>query len=230
MSQAKSLLPSRYKFVTKRETTENLVRFVYASEGVGLHLEPYPYSEEITHIPFGETIKLTSPNYEIRSNYKWYKVDYEDKTLYISEKWIGVFPPPFKIETIDFYAERLKENDFDVEIDIYNMEDRQEFKLLFPSENMREIFNIASLLYPMDFKYPRKSNMMEEVLTKINNDKDIYEEFEVTRNTNEEVIMLDYVADFGISSDSITLRLRSDGMILLVLGSYCQEHKPLEGH
>jgi hypothetical protein len=72
--------------------------------------------------------------------------------------------------------------------------------------------------------------MMEEVLTKINNDKDIYEEFEVTRNTNEEVIMLDYVADFGISSDSITLRLRSDGMILLVLGSYCQEHKPLEGH
>jgi hypothetical protein len=225
MQEAESLYPSRYKFVTKQETTENLVRFVYAFEGVGLYLDPYLYSEEITHIPFSEKIKLKSLDCEISFNYKWYKVDYEGNIVYISEKWIGEFPPPFETETIELYAERLTKIGFDIEIDIYNMSDRQEYKLLLPSKNMREIFNIARMLYPLDFKYPRASNKVEEVLTKIDHEKDIYEEFEVTRNTNEEVIMLDYIADFGTSSDSVTLRLRSDNKILLIFGSYCQEYK-----
>lgn len=229
MSQVKSVLPSRYKFVTKQQTTENLVRFVYASEGVGLYLEPYLYSEEIAYIPFGEKIELASLDYEISFNYKWYKVEYEGNMVCISEKWIGEFPPPFKTETIELYAERLKKNGFDIEMDIYNMPDRQEYKLLLVSQNMREIFNIASLLYPLDFKYPKTSNKVEEILTKIDTEKDIYEEFEVTRNTKEEVIMLEYVADFGKSSDSITLRLRSDDKILLVFGSYCQQSKKSEG-
>ena len=114
---------------------------------------------------------------------------------------------------------------FDVEIENYNWEDRSEIKLLFASENMREIFNIASLLYPIDFKFPKSSNKMEEVLTKIDEKEDIYEEFEVTRNANESVVMLDYIADFGESSDTITLRLRSDEKILLIFGSYCQKSK-----
>lgn len=222
MSGTKSLLPSRYKFITRRQTTENLVRFAYAFEGVGLYLEPYLYSEEIAHIPFGEKIELNSLDYQISFNYKWYKVDYQGSTAYVSEKWIGTFPPPLENEAIDLYAERLQKLGFDIDIETYNWEDKQEFKLLFPSENMREIFNIATLLYPLDFKYPKSSNKTEAVLTKIDDENDIYEEFEVTRNANEEVIMLDYVADFGNSSDSVILRLRSDDKILLVFGSYCQ--------
>jgi hypothetical protein len=225
MNQTKSVLPSRYKFVTKQETTENLVRFVYASEGVGLYIEPYLYSEEIAHIPFGEKIELKSLDYEISFNYKWYKANYQGNTVYIYEKWIGEFPPPLETETIDLYAERLKNNRFEIEFEVYNMEDRQEFKLLFPSKNMRVVFNITLLLYPLDFKYPKTSNKVEEVLTKIDEENDIYEEFEVTRNTNEEIIMLDYIADFGQSSDNVTLRLRSDDKILLVLGSYSQQCK-----
>lgn len=223
MSRAKSLLPSRYRYIAKRQTTESLVRFVYAFEGVGLYREPYLYSEEIGHIPFGEKIELASLAYQESFNYKWYKVDYQGNAAYISEKWIGAFPPPFEQETIDLYAERLQKSGFDVEIENYNWNERQEFKLLFPSKNMREIFNIAKLLYPLDFKYPKPSNKMEEVLTKVDDENDIYEEFEVTRNEAQAVVMLDYIADFGDSSDAVVLRLRSDDKILLTFGSYCQK-------
>ncbi|MFT6148503.1 MAG: hypothetical protein ACJAUH_001185 [Saprospiraceae bacterium] len=230
MNQTKPTLPSRYKLVTKRQTTENLVCFVYAFEGVGLYFEPYLYSEEIAHIPFAEKITLMSSDYEVSFRYKWYKADYQGNTVYVSEKWIGIFPPPNKEETIEEYAEKLDDLGFDIDVENYVWDDRQEFKLLLVSNNMRAVFTIACLLYPIDFKFPKSSNKIEEILTKIDDKEDIYEEFEVTRNKNGEVIMIDYIADFGESSDSVTLRMRSDGKIMLTFGSYGQHQKVIPSY
>jgi ribosomal protein L13 len=75
-----------------------------------------------------------------------------------------------------------------------------------------------------------EKNKTEEILTKIDDKEDIYEEFEVTRNKNGEVIMIDYIADFGESSDSVTLRMRSDGKIMLTFGSYGQHQKVIPSY
>jgi hypothetical protein len=119
---------------------------------------------------------------------------------------------------------------FDIDVENYVWDDRQEFKLLLVSNNMRAVFTIACLLYPIDFKFPKSSNKIEEILTKIDDKEDIYEEFEVTRNKNGEVIMIDYIADFGESSDSVTLRMRSDGKIMLTFGSYGQHQKVIPSY
>ena len=108
-------------------------------------------------------------------------------------------------------------------MEIYQWKDRYEIKVLFPSTSMREIYLIVTQFYPIDFKFPKPSNKIEEVMTKIDDDNDIYEEFEITRNRDGDIIMIDYVADYGNSSDSITIRKRSDDKILLSMGNYCQE-------
>lgn len=225
MNQTKSLLSSLSNQINGQRDPNELVRYVYAADGVGLFFEPYLYSEEATHIPMGGAITLMSLDYQPSFRYKWFKTTYRGVTVYVSEKYIGKFPVPDDNEAIGDYLHRIKSMNFKIEVESYSWEDRQEFKILFPSTNMREIFLIASRLYPIDFKFPKPSNKMEEYITKIDDTNDIYEEFEITRNKKGEVILLDYLADFGESSDSITIRKRSDDKILLIMGSYCQGYR-----
>lgn len=225
MSRAKPLFSSMTNQNDRQTKPDELIRYVYASDGVSLFLDPYLYSEEIAHIPFGKPIKLESLDYQSNFRYRWFTTLYQGIRTYVSEKWIGQFPVPVQEETIENYTDRLKRLKFDIDLKTYYWDDRQEFKILFPSDSMREIFLIASQLYPIDFKFPKESNKIEEIITKIDDNNDIYEEFEVTRNNNGAVIMLDYIADFGESSDTVTIRKRSDGTILLILGSYCQGYK-----
>ncbi len=222
-------IQSRYNTLLKKVTTtptpNNLVRYVYAEEGVGLYAEPYLYSEEVTRMPYGATFTLLTSEFFIGLHYKWYKTTYEGRTLFVSEKWIGKFPVPFNDELIENYAVRLETLNFEVEIEHYNWEDRKETKLLLPSSNMIEVYNLATHLYPLNFKFPKKSTEIKEILTKVNEAEDIYEEFLITRNVKGEVIILDYIADFGESSDAVTLQLRFDQRILLTFGSYCQGYR-----
>ncbi|MFK7948786.1 MAG: hypothetical protein AB8G11_14430 [Saprospiraceae bacterium] len=222
MSRARSIL----KAIRKKRNNVNpldLQYFVYADDGVGLYIEPYLYSQQIAHLSFGESIELASLDFRYSFRYKWYKTIYKGVTAYISEKWIGHFPVPNSSESLERYVERLRNLNYGVEMEIYQWNDRYEVKVLFPSTNMREIFLIVTQFYPIDFKFPKPSNKMEEIMTKIDDDNDIYEEFEITRNREGDIIMIDYVADYGNSSDSITIRKRSDNKILLSMGNYCQE-------
>lgn len=222
MSRAKYIL-QYIKKKRKKVNPKDLHRFVYAEDGIGLYLEPYLYSEQIAHLPFGQSFDLASLDFQYSFRYKWYKTIYEGLAVYVSEKWIARFPLPNSSENIENYAERLRDLDYGVEMEIYHWKDRYETKILFPSTSMREIYLVASQFYPIDFKFPKPSNKTEEVLTKIDDENDVYEEFEITRNNNGDIIMIDYVADFGKSSDSITIRKRSDNKILLVMGNYCQD-------
>lgn len=222
MGRAKSILQI-IKRTKDKVNTLDLQRFVYAKDGVGLYAEPYLYSQQIAHLPFGESLQLASLDFQYNYHYKWYKTTYQGITVYVSEKWIGRFPIPNSKESLENYTTRLNDLNYEVEMEIHHWDDRYEVKVLFPSTNMREIFLIANRFYPIDFKFPKPSNKTEEVMTKIDDDKDIYEEFEITRSRKGEIVMLDYISDFGKSSDSITIRKRSDDMILLCMGNYCQD-------
>lgn len=222
MSRAKSILQS-IKRAKKTVNPLDLQRFVYAKDGVGLYTEPYLYSQQVAHISYGDSFELESLDFRYSFRYKWYKTVYKGVTAYVSEKWIGHFPVPNSAESLEDYIERLLDADYGVEMEIHQWNDRYEVKVLFPSTNMREIFLIVTQFYPIDFKFPKPSNKTEEVMTKIDDENDIYEEFEITRNREGDIIMIDYIADYGKSSDSITIRKRSDNKILLSMGNYCQD-------
>ncbi|MGB1121068.1 MAG: hypothetical protein ACPG3Z_03670 [Saprospiraceae bacterium] len=222
MSRVKSILKT-IRTTESQVSPLDLQHFVYAKDGIGLYIEPNLYSQQIAHLLFGESLKLVSLDFKYSFRYKWYKTIYKGLTAYVSEKWIGHFPVPKSAESLETYVERLKDKNYDVETEIYQWNDRYEVKVLFPSTNMREIFLIATQFYPIDFKFPKSSNKTEEVITKIDDDNDIYEEFETTRNRKGDIIMIDYIADYGNSSDSIMIRKRSDAKILLSMGSYCQK-------
>ncbi len=209
--------------LSETSNSENLTRYVYAKDGIDLFLEPHANAAKVTHIPYRSKIKLAESNYKTTHQYKWFPVDNEDIRMYISEKNIAKFPIINQDESIEQYANRLKKNKELLGFEFHQWEDRKEFKLLFPCTNMRDVFLVARELYPMDFKFPKPSNKMEEVIMKVDDEKDIVEEFEITRNKKGEIIMLDYIADFGKSTDSVTIRLRSDDSILLTLGNYCCE-------
>lgn len=220
-NRASVLLDKISNQVTSEPISEDLTRYVYAKNGIDLYLEPHVNSPQVTHLPHGSRIELASPTFHINYNYKWFPVDFQDIRMYVSEKYIAKFPLIEDGETIESYCERLQAMNSLTSFESQKWEDRKEYKLLFPCINMRDVFLLACELYPMDFKFPKPSNKMEEVITKVDDEKDIIEEFEITRNKNGEIIMLDYIADFGNSNDTVTIRLRSDKSILLTIGNYC---------
>lgn len=203
--------------------SEQLVRYVYAKNGIDLYLEPHANSPQITHLPYRSKFELASNTHKVTHHYKWFPIDFQDIRMYVSEKYIAKFPIIEAAEEIESYCKRLKDLGELTDFESHQWTDRKEYKLLFPTTNMRDVFLLACELYPMDFKYPKSSNKMEEVIMKVDDEKDIVEEFEITRNRKGEIIMLDYIADFGDSTDSVTIRLRSDDSILLTLGNYCCE-------
>ena len=221
--RASILLDKISNQVSESPKPENLIRYVYAKNGIELYLEPHANSPQVTHLPYRSEIELASPNHTITYHYKWFPVDYQGIRMYISEKYIAKFPIINEEESIEAYAERLKSIGELRGFEKHQWEDRKEFKLLFSCTNMRDVFLVAKELYPMDFKFPKLSNKTEEVIMKVDDEKDIVEEFEITRDKKGAIIMLDYVADFGQSTDSVTIRLRSDDSILLTIGNYCCE-------
>ncbi len=222
-NRASVLLDKISNQVHSAPKAENLIRYVYAKNGIDLYLEPHANSAQITHLPYKTKVELASDIHQITHHYKWFPIDYQDIRMYVSEKYIAKFPIIDSEESIEFYCERLKDLGELSGFEVQKWEDRVEHKLLFPCTNMRDVFLLACELYPMDFKFPKRSNKMEEVIMKIDDEKDIVEEFEITRNNRGEIIMLDYIADFGNSTDSVNIRLRSDDAILLTIGNYCCE-------
>jgi hypothetical protein len=195
---------------------------VYVQEGTTIHERPEFLSPVLSNISFGTTVSLESLDAVNEKEYLWYPVQTKGKIGYISNKSISRYPLPNAQETIEDYALKLTKECSETKYEIYQWDDRIEHKFLFENATMREVFLLADRLYPIDFEFPKCSSQfeMEETQLKILEPEDIIEEFEVTRNNNGDIIMIEYVADFGESHDSVVMHLRTDGSILLTIGNY----------
>lgn len=127
---------------------------------------------------------------------------------------------PTKEESFEDYHQRLVNQGFNTKFDYFTQDDREEYKFLLPTTNMKEVYAVAHELYPMDsFSYPSYSRKKKEVIIKPSEEEDLVEKMTILRNTKGRIEQMKFVADFGDYKDEVLMALQND-KTLLIFGSY----------
>lgn len=197
-----------------------LALFVYAKQGLPLNVFPQTKSSKLLIIPYGSKVITTGKEYLDANNEIWLQVTFDNYKGFIQTSFITPFPLPTSVETIEAYYNRLLKMEFDVKYEQWELEDRVEDKILFPTANLYEVYLIAKELYPMySFQIPKYQYKQEKFLVHETPEEDLIEEIETFRDSNGELVRLEYIADFGNSSDIIKI-IPHINYTLLSFGTY----------
>jgi hypothetical protein len=200
-------------------TSAERLCFVFSPEGASLYATPHLDAERITYLPFGATLNAR-PLSESPEN-QWLMAYYQGKKCYALTASFSRFPIIETQETIEEYAQRLEREAlllaFEIVEEAYY---QREYKFLLPTNCMREAYHLAQTLYPTRFQLPKQSVQPIELITKFDKQKNIIEEFEITSSEEHKILKIDYLADFGNSTDRLTLSLQDSESVFMLLGNY----------
>ena len=197
-----------------------LTFFVYLKQGLPLNVFPQTKASKLLTIPYGSKVISTGREYFDADNQVWLQVAFDNYKGFIRASFITPFPLPTSIETIKEYYNRLLKMEFDVKYERWELKDRVEDKILLPTANLYEVYLIAKELYPMySFQIPKCQYKQEKLLVHETPEEDLIEEMVIFRDSDGELIRLEYIADFGNSSDIINIIPHVD-YTLLSFGTY----------